>query len=97
MPITTFGNYLRGARLGFRYSDKHEAFIRVIIVSDEAISVEVVPPDQLPRGGRQKIEYVCWWEGEDSEYALDLCEPLKGIRNPDKPLRFTVDDDGKPW
>jgi len=89
---TRFGAMLRAVRLGFRRSNKHRAFVRISIVSDELIRVEVAPLDHL-FSGRDKVDFhVCWWEGEE---VLNMCEPLRDKTGPWKRETYIVDNDGR--
>lgn len=89
-----FGSVLKGYRLGFAFSSKHGAFIRMTPVGN-LCRLEAVPSDQgakaIPNGVNKEL-HVCWW---DEPELLDLVEPLKGIKRVRKAFTIYLDDDGK--
>lgn len=82
----TFGNVLRGARLGFHWSGPHGAFIRIRDCGPDRFTVEAVTPDVIASmGGRKqkRVEFRCWWERDayEPEFSVvDNCGPLVDLR-----------------
>lgn len=95
--LPQFGQIIRGARLGFRWSQQHGAFVRISDVAGAStFLVEVYPaasalPSKASRG-RDGGHYRRWW---DVPSVLDDVEGLAGVVFPVLPLRFHVDDDGR--
>jgi len=91
--MPTFGQTIRGARLGYHWSEKHGAMIRISDASASSWEVELCPPDQLPVAKRKdNPTHRCWWEGEN---VLEHIEPLKGIKLVKRPVRIVIGDDGR--
>lgn len=89
----TFGETIRGARLGYHWSARHAAMVRI---SDRGphFEVRMCPPAQLPKGleKNRNLEYRCWWESNVD--LLTEIVPLRSIKSVKAPLRFLVDDSG---
>jgi len=96
---TRFGAMLRGARLGFQWSRRHQALIRISIVSDELLRIEVAPPDYYFEGNDKVETHVCWWErgSAEGEEVLNMCDPLRDKTGPWKRETYIVDNEGKLW
>jgi hypothetical protein len=87
----TFGQIIRAARLGYHWSAKHGAMIRM---SDCGPHTEVLicPPGQLPTHARENQMHRCWWECKED--CLSMIVPLRGIKAVKKPIRMLIDDGG---
>ena len=96
--MPTFGQTIRGMRLGYRWSDKHQTMVRISDCGPH-FEVRLCPPDQLPKGhwrGENK-EHRCWWEKKDGAGGvelLDMIAPMRQIKAVKQPIRFVVDNDG---
>ena len=87
-----FGPALRCFRLGYRWSDKYEALIRIAIIGENRIQIIMCPPNQIPNTGRKNKYYVCWWDEPD---GLDLSKAIQNNAKPSKPVVMVVDDSGE--
>jgi hypothetical protein len=91
MKLPTFGNIIRGARLGFHWNPRLEAMVRISVMS-LGIKVLMCPPDCIPA----KVDpehYSAWWES-----AQDVCSMSRAISahaKPDRSVWFFVDDNGE--
>jgi len=91
--MPTFGQTIRGARLGYRWSEKHGAMIRISDAGPSSWVVDLCPADQLPIANRKDSQtHRCWWEGEN---VLQHIEPLKHVKLVKQPVRIVVGDDGR--
>lgn len=85
----TFGTMIRALRLGFNYSSKHDAYIRM--EGSGPWIVVVCGISQLPR--RTCGKCIVWWEkGMD---ILEMVVPLRGLKSPRERKTFVVDERGK--
>lgn len=91
--VPTFGQTIRGARLGFRWHHALEAMIR-ISVDEPYIRVWMCPPDHLPSGKLHPNVYSCWWERSGVE-LLAISPAIVAHARPARLVQFTVDDDGR--
>jgi hypothetical protein len=92
MPVPSFGSYLRACRLGYRWADSYQCFIRMSALKvGELICVEVAPDRGIPSKTASK-EYRCWW---DKPEVLDLCPALKDLGKVTRYQKFYVNDDGE--
>ena len=82
--IPSFGAVLRGARLGWRWSEKHGCFVRLSVNGDRCV-VQLYPNALMP--SHKNGEYVCWW---DDPALLDQIDELKGVRKVKRPIYFEV-------
>lgn len=85
----TFGQILRGARMGYHWSKKHQAMIR--IHGEGPFYVHICPPAQLPsytKGG----EHWMWWENPK---ILEECKAIADIKSVTQPIFLTVGEDGE--
>ena len=95
--MTAFGDYLRAARLGFRWSQTLQAFLRFGPVYSGSSSVwftEVAPPGCLPSKAATS-EHVRWWDDADPEQVVRLSPVLSGMGWPDGYMSFTLGMDGE--
>lgn len=91
MTGPTFGQFLRGARLGFMWCREVRAMMR--LSGDGPFIVELCPPACLPNGGRGGLHRV-WWE-KDRDAIVGGILPLKRIKAVKKPVVFLVGEDGE--
>jgi hypothetical protein len=90
-PEPHLGPRIRAARLGWGYSAKHGAFIR-ISDAGEHHRIELCPPDGVPsRKSPDHGNYRVWWEGES---PLGLIPWLKPVRRIKRYVCVVVDDHG---
>lgn len=97
-PWPELGSIIRGMRLGYRYSLKHDAFIRIRVQDDIWLAVDVEPslrPVPNPRGRVTPTGYQCWWEDDNPEMLLDMVLPLRHVRSPTQGITFVVDNRGQ--
>lgn len=87
----TFGQTLRGARLGYHWHPKLRAMMRMTVDGPTYI-VWLCPPDRLPSGvSRSYPRYRCWWEGHD---PVPLSPVLRDMCAVTEPLCFRLDGEG---
>lgn len=94
MRAPAFGQFLRGARLGYFWSEEHRAFIRM---SDAGPNfyVEAAPFVDGKDKSLQGMHRV-WWEGPDRGRAvLAACKPLVGLRSPTEKRTWVVNHKGE--
>ncbi len=82
--VPSFGAMLRGARLGWRWSQKHGGFVRLSVVGHNAV-VQLWPNELMP--SRKSGEYVVWW---DDPSLLDGIAELRPITRVKRPIYFEV-------
>jgi len=87
----SFGSVLRGMRVGYRWSDAYQCFVR-ISTPGNLILIEVAPDKGIP-GKQHPDGYRCWWEEEPG--LLDRCPALKALGPVTKYQRIYVDDNGE--
>lgn len=89
----TFGSVVRGLRLGYHWSHRHQCFIR-IGGDGPPWEIRLAPNGGIP--SRTSNEHFrVWWENEDREEVLNMIEPLRNVRGVKKPILFFVDDEGR--
>lgn len=89
----SFGSMIRGARLGYHWSDKHGCFIR-IGGDGPPWEIRLAPNGGIP--ARTSTEhYRVWWEDENANDILLMVEPLRNVRGVKRPIMFFVDDEGR--
>lgn len=91
----TLGTRIRAARLGFRWSAKHGAWVRIVGGNWQAIRVDVAPEEDIPSEkikGRHIEPYRVWWEDPG---ILDGIRLLKHVTRVRKPFSFIIDDSGE--
>jgi hypothetical protein len=87
----TFGQVVRASRLGYKYAPKYGAFLRVSVLDEKRIRLDIHPIGLID--GLDKVnEYVMWWEGID---VLTQCPALQGIRDPKARQTIIVDNNGE--
>lgn len=87
MPKPSFGDLLRGLRLGFRYLDG-VGFVR--IADDGPFHVTIAQGAEQMSAGSEC--HRCWWEGP--EMRAQLVEILKPFAGHGK-VRLVLDEDGQ--
>lgn len=90
----TFGQVLRALRMGFGWSKKRKAWIRISPAGDDRFRVDVVPGNTNIDGHNRVSEFFCWWEDPDPDGLLDRSEMLKGISDPGKTMMFFLNNHG---
>ncbi len=87
----SFGSTIRGARLGYRWSDANEGFVRMS--EDHAsgrIRIDIAPEGLIPSRRTPSGQHAVWWEGPEILAALTALRGVK-IRRVES---FLVDDNG---
>jgi hypothetical protein len=69
----TYGQYIRGCRIGFRYAPSLRCMMR-IEAHEPLFRVELCHPTAMP-SGPDKTPYVCWWEDKKDPEALVRMSP----------------------
>lgn len=88
----TFGNVLRGYRLGFAWSSILGAMVRLRPEGDHFV-VTMCPPNMIPSGkDRDKTEHYIWWEEPD---ILGRSRAIAERSNPKSLIQFSIDVDGE--
>lgn len=88
--MPTFGQLIRGARLGFMWCREVQAMMR--LSGDGPFTVELCPPDKLPTAGSGGLHRI-WWE-KDRDAIVGGIVPLRRIKTVKRPIRFCVGEDG---
>jgi hypothetical protein len=88
-----FGSVLRGFRLGYGYSAKHNGFIR-INAGGPPHRIDVAPVGGIPSKSG-KGEHLCWWDEKDADAIVGMIKPLQDVTKTKKAASFYVDDDGQ--
>lgn len=93
--FVTFGSVIRGLRLGYGYSHKHQCFIR-IDSEGPPWQITLAPNGQIPARVHGGGEYHwVWWSEEKPEKVLDSIIPLSNIRGVYKVIQFYVNYEGE--
>jgi len=81
----TFGQFLRGARTGFFYSEKHKVFIRITGIGKLESSFEIeLCPDKIMNvtdGRAGFVRYMAWNENEEGIEAVESLNLPRRIKN----------------
>jgi hypothetical protein len=87
------GSNIRAARLGFKWSERHGAFIRMSTPSKDRTLIELAPRDGVPtRKCKGEVgDFRVLWE---TPQILDMLPWLRGIRRVKKFISVNVDDNG---
>jgi len=86
-----FGSRLRAYRLGWRWSNRHGANIRMTTAGNLNI-VELCPANEVPRHKSETGNFRCWWDQSD---ILDMLPWLQPIRKIKKYVRVLVNEEGE--
>ena len=73
--MTLFSDTIRGARLGWRWCDEINAFVRISDLTDGYL-IDVRPPDTLPR--KSNGLYRAWWEDQSGFVGSELRRLIAG-------------------
>ncbi len=91
----TFGNMIRGARLGFHWSEPLNAMVR-IDANGPPWTITMCPPDKIPNGGRgasEKGAHLIWWEAKENPLAFSRA--INAEANPRGVVVFLIGEDGE--
>lgn len=88
----TLGMRVRAARLGYAWSERHGAWIR--LSGDGPYRVDLQPAGlvQDDRAARRVREHRCWW---DNPHALDSVALLARVRQVTTPCSVLVGEHGE--
>ncbi len=86
----TFGQLLKGARLGYHWSPQLSAMVRIDAVGPPW-TVTMCPPDKIPNGG--KGTYLAWWEVADNPLAYSRA--VNAEASPRGLVTFSIDEQGE--
>lgn len=87
----TLGTRIRSLRLGYHWSARHGAWIRIAGGGDKPIRVDVAPEDKIPAVRGDREPHRVWW---DDTTIIDGITLLKHVRRVNKPFSFIIDDSG---
>lgn len=98
MPERTFGEDSLAMSTGWRWSDYHACYVRIIFpIKNDHWTVEVATPRCLPRDRPEKQLWCLPWRDDPS--ILGRVEVLKDIGSGKRKVtgyeRFVVDENGK--
>lgn len=91
MKPPSLGPTIRAARLGWHWSNRHGAFIRISTPDDMRNVIELAPVDDIPTA-KLKGDHRRWW---DSPEILDMIPGLSMVNRVKKYIRFEVDEHGE--
>lgn len=86
-----FGPRLRGYRLGWRWSERHGAMIRMS-TNGTANVIELCPPNAIPSVTTKTGYHREWWNTPEILEMLPWLTPIKRIK---KYVKVEVDDNGE--
>jgi hypothetical protein len=86
----SFGSVVRGLRLGWRWSNKYQCFIRLSDIG-KLFCLEVAPDKGVPAKGVSGDGFRCWW---DNPKLLDDIKPLQGLKVTTYQVIY-LDDEGE--
>lgn len=87
----TFGSNIKAARLGYHWSERHGAFIRMVTVGSRMF-VELAPASGVPNKSETKSkDYRCW---RDDDSILDRIPWLRNVRRIKRYVAVEVDERG---
>lgn len=89
----SFGSNIRAGRLGFKWSARHGAFIRMSTPSKDRTLIELAPHNAVPskKCKGEVGDFRVWWE---MPQILDMIPWLRNIRRVKKFIAVFVDDNG---
>ena len=87
----TFGNMIRGARLGFHWSEPLQAMVR-IDAEGPPWRVTMCPARNIPKSG-EKGAHLVWWEAEENPLAFSRA--VNAEANPRNIVTFSIDEQGE--
>lgn len=90
-PTRPFGANIRAARLGYHWSERHGAFIRMTTAGRRTF-IELASVGGVPIKSATKIkDHRCWWEQGD---ILGMIPWLANVRRIKRYIAVEVDDAG---
>lgn len=95
--VPSFGSFLRGCRLGYGWSERLQAFLRLRWVQwhdEELIAADLAPNDQIPGTPSSQL-HICWWD--DGETIFDHAPALRAIKRVKAPFTFYMTQTGRCW
>lgn len=94
--MITFGQALRGYRLGFRWMDRWQAFIR-IDAQGPPWRIDLYPAGLLPSRKIGSGEHRAFWDGgvKRAEEILMMSPKVAAIKRVKQPVTLFLDDDGQ--
>jgi len=90
----SFGQVLRGARLGWHWVPQWQAFMKIYAPSHGKALIDIRPNGTITaeRGRATATEHVVWWEDADFIAAMvEHIPALRSVTRVKKPLVFDVD------
>lgn len=88
----SFGTMIRATRLGWGWSRKHKAFIRMSDRPNMHTFIELVPMHGVLKTKCKGGEHRCWWD--KGQEILDMIPWLKDVRQVRKSIGVLVDEHG---
>ena len=87
----SLGSTIRAARLGYKWSARHGAFIRMSTPAADRSLIELAPRDAIPskKAKGDVGDHRVWWETPE---ILDMIPWLRGIRRIKKYVAVLIDD-----
>lgn len=92
-PTRSFGSNIRACRLGYHWSERHGAFVRMITDGIRNF-IELAPVDAVPTKGIKFLRsrhHRRWWS---DPAILDELPWLRNVRRIKRYVAVEVDDDG---
>lgn len=86
----TFGNMIRGARLGFHWSEPLQAMVR-IDANGPPWTVTMCPAEKIPNG--RKGTHLVWWEAVENPLAYSRAINAEAF--PQNVVVFSIGEDGE--
>lgn len=95
--LPTYGQYIRGARLGFHYAETLRCMMRITIL-EPLFRVELAHAAAMPAYPSKDL-HVCWWEDKkDPEAIVRLSPALTELAESGRVIQrcesWWLDDDG---
>ncbi len=93
-PRPSFGNMIRGARLGFHWSEPLKAMVR-IDAEGPPWKVTMCPPGKIPNSGPKTGtgRFLAWWEVADNPLAYSRAINVEA--NPREVVTFSINESGE--
>ena len=89
---------LRGLRLGYSWSDRLQAFLRLRWTQydgQELIAADLAPDGQIPSRLSPGGLHICW--NDDGEDVFQHAPALRAIKRVKAPFTFYMTQDGRLW
>lgn len=87
----TFGQLIKGARLGYHWSPQLSAMVRVD-AEGPPWKVTMCPPAMIPNAGN-KGHFLVWWEAADNPLAHSPA--VNEAANPRNVVTFSIGENGE--